>query len=198
MEEIFEAHIKRIERSYKMGKDDLHFYIEPLNEKTYAVHLDEINYLFLSNNFNDIIKTISNYLFDGDYSDDMDIDDAVQLGQADVDFDSFKMDSSFIRGCEEILADALSAVRDKHKDDGEIFKDANSATISPPASVCEFAFFYQDGSGRFKSNTKRSLAEKKAIYWPGGGPMKVVDSLGLVDYEDESDLQTRSGYLPED
>lgn len=197
MEEIFEAHIRKFTRGSRgLNRED--FDIRSLNNKTYLVHLDDINYLFVSQNFNDIIKSIMENLFEGDYSDNIDVEDAAQLGQSDVDLDYFEMSRNFVRGSQDILMDALTIVRDKHKDIDTIFRDANSATIFPPANACEFAFFYQDGDKKFKSNTKRLLTEKKAIYWPVLNLMKVVDSLGLVDDEDVSDLQTRSGYLQED
>jgi hypothetical protein len=200
MEEIFEAHIRKFTNSsFKTGRYNREdFLIRALNNKTYLVHLDDFNYLFVSQDFNDIIKSIMENLFGGDYSDIIDVEDSARLGQLDVDFDSLEMNRNFIRGSQDILMDALTMVSDKHKDIDTIFRDANSAIIRPPANACEFAFFYQDGSGRFKTNTKRSLTERKAIYWPVLNLMKVVDSLGLVDEEDVSDLLTRAGYLPED
>lgn len=202
LEEIFEAHIRKFTRNKftraNRGYNREDFTIELLNDKTYLVYLDDINYLFVSQDFNDIIKSIMQNLFEGDYSDAIDVEDAARLGQSDVDLDSLEMNQSFIGGSRDILMDALTVVRDKHKDVDRIFGDANTATIFPPANACEFAFFYQDDSNKFKSNTKRLLTEKKAIDWPVLNLMRIVDSLGLVDDEDVSDLQTRAGYLPED
>lgn len=193
MHDIVEAHIRKLK-----GIDKDEFRITSLNDKTYIVNLNEFDYLFVSQDFNDIIKSISYNLLTGDYSDNIDIDDAVRLGQADVDFDMFEMNPNFKRECINILSDALTTVRNNHKDTTKIFKAPHEALIFPPAKACLFAYYYQDNkTKKFKSNTKKVLIEKKPIYWPIP-PIKAVESLGLVDHKDITDIQTRSGYLPED
>lgn len=204
IEEIVKVHLDKFTKTSSFNSrgsmadiDSPDFSGPNLDNKTYVTHLDDMHYLFVSQDFNDIIRSITSNLLEGDYSEPIDVEGSLALGEHDVDFDTFAVGKKFIDGCQNILKDALNAVK---------VDTINEPTQQPymalmpraGAKACEFALFVQDGSGQFKSNNKRSVQNKSPVWWPRS-LMKIEDeTIGLANFGDESDLQTRAGYLPED